>query len=84
MSETWIGHNLPPIRRDGAEYFLLGHADGLFLVLNQCPHRGGPLKFGFLNAEDQIVCPWHKGGFPVADLIARASTIRLLEPEAGS
>lgn len=84
MSATWIGHDLPPIRRAGREYFLLGHAQGLFLVLNQCPHRGGPLKFGQINAQDQIVCPLHGGAFPVADLIQRPSTILLLYPEPGS
>ena len=84
MTGTWIGRDLPPIRRDGGEYFLLGHAEGLYLVLNQCPHRGGPLKFGFVNSEDQIVCPLHKGVFAVTDLIQRPSTIRLLEPEPES
>ena len=84
MSGTWVGHDLPPIRLRGCEYFLLRHAEGLFLVLNQCPHRGGPLKFGFVNAEDQIVCPLHKGAFPVAELIERPSTIRLMESEASS
>ena len=35
--------------------------DQLYLVANRCPHRGGPLKFGFINADDrgQLVCPLH-------------------------
>lgn len=84
MSGTWIGRDLPPIRRQGHDYFLVSNDQGLFLVRNQCPHRGGPLKFGFVNAEDQIVCPLHKGAFPVAELIQRPSTIRLMESEANS
>ncbi len=81
MSGTWIGRDLPPIRRGGREYFLLGHRGELYLVVNQCPHRGGPLKFGFVNDAGQIVCPLHKGAFAVDTLIAQRSTIRLLEAE---
>ena len=79
MSATWIGKDLPPIRRGEREYFLLGREDGLYLVLNQCPHRGGPLKFGFVNAAEQIVCPLHGGTFAISQLIALPSTIRLRE-----
>lgn len=79
---SWIGKDLPPIRRNGAEYFLLSHNDALYLVANRCPHRGGPLKFGFINADDEIVCPLHQGAFPIDKLIAQPSTIRLDEREA--
>ena len=78
---SWIGSDLPPIYRDGREYFLLCHRDALYLVANPCPHRGGPLKFGFVNAQDQLVCPLHQGAFSVSGLIAQASTLRLLEQE---
>lgn len=78
---SWIGTDLPPIVREGTEYFLLSHDDVLYLVANRCPHRGGPLKFGFVNAADEIVCPLHQGAFPIASLIAQASTIRLDERE---
>ena len=81
MSVTWIGKDLPSIRRNGREYFLLGRDDALYLVLNQCPHRGGPLKFGFVNDDDELVCPLHGGAFSVAALIARPTTLRLVEQE---
>ena len=76
---SWIGTDLPPIVRDGAEYFLLGHDGTLYLVANRCPHRGGPLKFGFINDHGEIVCPLHEGAFPIATLIAQPTTIRLIE-----
>ena len=79
---SWMGKDLPPIVRDGVDYFLLIHDDGLYLVANRCPHRGGSLKFGFINAEDEIVCPLHQGAFPIARLIAQPSTIRLTESQA--
>jgi nitrite reductase/ring-hydroxylating ferredoxin subunit len=76
---SWIGKDLPAVFRDGEEYFLLAHEDALYLVQNRCPHRGGPLKFGFVNARDELVCPLHGGTFAVSRLIALASTLRLEE-----
>jgi len=78
---SWIGRDLPPIFRDGREYFLVGTGTGLFLVENRCPHRGGSLKFGFVDAEDRIVCPLHNGAFPIAALLARSTTIKLTEEQ---
>jgi nitrite reductase (NADH) small subunit len=83
-SHSWIGSDLPPIMRDGTEYFVLSHHDVLYLIANSCPHRGGPLKFGFINAQDEIVCPLHRGAFSIAKLLAQPSTIQLDEREAAS
>jgi nitrite reductase/ring-hydroxylating ferredoxin subunit len=74
---SWIGRDLPPIWRDGAEYFLLSHKGELYLVRNACPHRGGPLKFGYVNAADELVCPMHHNAFSIERLIAQASTLKL-------
>jgi len=82
MTASWIGSDLPPIWRDGREYFLLGHGEALYLVANRCPHRGGPLKFGFINADGELVCPLHRGAFAIDRLIARPTTIRLQERPA--
>jgi nitrite reductase/ring-hydroxylating ferredoxin subunit len=81
---TWIASDLPPIIRDGTEYFLLVHDDALYLVDSRCPHRGGMLKYGFVNGRNEIVCPLHRGAFPIASLLARPSTIRLREDQAVS
>ena len=74
---VWIGHDLPPIWRDGEEYFLLSAGGELYLVPNRCPHRGGPLKFGRLNAEGELVCPMHHNAFSIESLIANPATLRL-------
>jgi nitrite reductase/ring-hydroxylating ferredoxin subunit len=74
---VWIGHDLPPIRRDGVEYFLLSADGELYLVPNVCPHRGGPLKFGTLNAAGELVCPMHHNAFSIQSLIANPATLRL-------
>ncbi|CAN5208081.1 hypothetical protein BH10PSE1_BH10PSE1_23530 [soil metagenome] len=78
-SSSWIGRDLPPIVRDGREYFLVGSGGELFLVENRCPHRGGALKFGFVDAQERIVCPLHKGAFPIASLLAQPTTLKLTE-----
>lgn len=79
---VWIGRDLPPIRRAGREYFLLGVEDRLYLVLNECPHRGGPLKFGHVDDQDRVVCPMHHNAVPVETLLAWPSTIALTEARA--
>jgi nitrite reductase (NADH) small subunit len=77
VSEVWIGHDLPPIRRNGEDYFLLSVDGELYLVPNRCPHRGGPLKFGTLNAAGELVCPMHRNAFSIESLIANPATLRL-------
>lgn len=76
---VWIGRDLPPIRRNGQDYFLVSMDDELYLVLNRCPHRGGPLKLGCLNASGELVCPWHHNAFSVERLTRLPTTIRLTE-----
>jgi nitrite reductase/ring-hydroxylating ferredoxin subunit len=74
---SWIGRDLPPIRRDGRDYFIVGHRGALYLIHNHCPHRGGALKFGYVDAQDRIVCPLHHNAIPIDSLIARPTTLRL-------
>ena len=76
-ASTWIGRDLPPFTRGGFEYFLLSHNDELYLIHNHCPHRSGPLKFGYVNEHCEIVCPMHGNAFSVEMLIARKTTLRL-------
>ncbi len=39
---------------------------GQFCALdNQCPHRGGPLSEGMIEAG-KVVCPWHAWAFDPA------------------
>ena len=79
MSEAWIGRDLPPIWRDGVEYFVVSLRDELYLVPNRCPHRGGPLKFGRLSAAGELVCPMHGNAFPIETLLKGPLVRRLNE-----
>ena len=83
QGEIWIGRDLPPIIRDGVEYFLISVGDALFLAPNACPHRGGPLKFGRLNDAGALVCPMHGNAFSIESLIEDPRTLRLIERPVG-
>lgn len=76
-ARVWIGQGLPPIWRDGQEYFLLGVDEQLYLVRNACPHRGAPLKFGRVDDGNRIICPMHYNAFPVETLLSQPTTLRL-------
>ena len=71
---SWIGKDLPSIRRNGEEFFLLGFQDKTYLIRNACPHRGGPLKFGWVNHHEEVVCPMHYNTFSFHGLIRQPST----------
>ncbi len=75
---SWIGQDLPPLVRSGLEYFP-AFASG-YLVPNTCPHPGGPLKFGYINEKEPIVCPMHHNAYSIERLIARDSTLNLCGP----
>lgn len=49
----------------GAYEVAIFNVDGEFYALeNSCPHQGGPLADGWLEAE-VIICPWHGWCFDV-------------------
>jgi nitrite reductase/ring-hydroxylating ferredoxin subunit len=84
MSEVWIGRDLPAIWRDGVEYFVVSRNEELYLVPNRCPHRGGPLKFGYLNERNELVCPMHGSAFSIETLLSGPDVRRLREVLAAS
>jgi nitrite reductase/ring-hydroxylating ferredoxin subunit len=44
----------------------LFNVNGTFYALdNECPHRGGPLAEGEIEAN-HVVCPWHAASFDLA------------------
>ena len=42
------------------------HQGRIFVVDGTCPHQGGPLAEGYLDAEGVVTCPWHAWQFNVA------------------
>ncbi|MFY2557165.1 Rieske 2Fe-2S domain-containing protein [Corallococcus terminator] len=58
------------LEADGNRYFLLSQ-DGRapLLVRDECPHRGGPLHLGRLDAAAEAIhCPWHCQRIPLRHL----------------
>lgn len=53
LGKKVAGRHLCLLRYDGRWYALA----------NRCPHAGGPLAGGFVNAQGQVVCPWHRMAF---------------------
>ena len=37
----------------------------LYALDNTCPHQGGPLGEGYLEADGTVSCPWHGWTFDV-------------------
>lgn len=38
---------------------LFNHAGTIYAIDNTCPHQGGPLGEGYLEADGIVSCPWH-------------------------
>jgi 3-phenylpropionate/trans-cinnamate dioxygenase ferredoxin subunit len=54
---------LAMVKVEGHVICLARRGEELFAVRNRCPHAGGPLHQGWLDAEGQLVCPWHRFKF---------------------
>ena len=48
-----------------------GADDGVFALLDRCPHKGGPLSPGIMFGES-VACPLHNWTIGLADGCARA------------
>ena len=52
---------------NGTVLCLARNGGKLYAIRNRCPHAGGPLHQGKMDAEGNIECPWHKFRFCVKD-----------------
>ncbi|HHP7242243.1 MAG TPA: Rieske 2Fe-2S domain-containing protein [Cyclobacteriaceae bacterium] len=41
------------------KFCMMKYEDGYVVFPDSCPHQGASLSSGFLNNQDEIVCPWH-------------------------
>jgi len=47
---------------------LVRHADCVYAVADQCPHRGAPFsELGLVDDAGNLVCGWHYWAFRLAD-----------------
>ncbi len=63
ISDLKPGEN-KAVNVNGTEVALFNVDGEFFATTNTCPHRGGPLGEGFLEA-DVVTCPWHGWRFNV-------------------
>lgn len=58
---------------EGNRFFLTRVEQKTYLILDKCPHRGGPLSLGTLcEKTGGIQCPWHDNVIKVSALIKRS------------
>ena len=59
-------------RQQGAAVAIFRNAsDGVFALLDRCPHKGGPLSQGIVLG-DSVACPLHNQTIGLSDGCARA------------
>ncbi|ADO74273.1 Rieske 2Fe-2S domain-containing protein [Stigmatella aurantiaca] len=66
-------------------YFLFrSDAQGLLLLKDACPHRGGPLHLGAWETHPaaKLRCPWHGNAIPLRPLERAACPMVLREGQA--
>ena len=69
----------------GHHRICLAHSnEGFFAVKNECPHAGASLATGFINTDNEIICPWHAYRFNLnngeeADDYCPSITVHLIE-----
>jgi nitrite reductase/ring-hydroxylating ferredoxin subunit len=74
-NKTWIriadspkeipfkSNGLAEVEADGKKICLGQTAEGIFAVAQKCPHAGGFLADGFLDANGNLTCPIHRYKF---------------------
>jgi len=53
------------MRVGGRLVCMANHKGKLFAIENNCPHAGGHLSYGKMNAEGEVACPLHRFCFDV-------------------
>jgi hypothetical protein len=65
---TWPEQNMVMVGDD--QYFAVVRDGVVHLIASRCPHRGGPLHLGDMEAG-RLRCPWHGNSFRVQRLCVR-------------
>ena len=51
------------VRLLGREVCLIYHKENLFACTAKCPHAGGKISEGFVDANSNVICPLHQYRF---------------------
>ena len=60
-------NNLLVTEANGKKITLAKSNNGLFACAHKCPHEGGIMGDGFIDATGNIVCPLHRYKFSLAN-----------------
>ena len=63
LKDSFNEKGLMSIKAGGQNICILENSKGIFAVNAKCPHAGGPLSEGYIDANGHIVCPWHRYKF---------------------
>jgi 3-phenylpropionate/trans-cinnamate dioxygenase ferredoxin subunit len=56
-------NNLASVMVNGKHICFAMHQDALFAFTDKCPHAGGKLSSGYVDAMGNVVCPLHRYKF---------------------
>ncbi len=60
---TFAPNNMTAVEVNGKKLTLIKHHNRLFACTHKCPHAGGVLAEGYIDAMGNIVCPLHRYKF---------------------
>lgn len=63
----WTDNKLCEIEVKGKTICIAQHKEEVFACAHKCPHAGGHMADGFLDALGNIVCPLHRYKFSVSN-----------------
>lgn len=55
--------NMMEVKVAGRDICVIHHKESLYACTAKCPHAGGQLSKGFVDANGNIVCPLHRYRF---------------------
>lgn len=56
-------NGITQLSADGKKICIANYNNALFAFAHKCPHAGGQLEIGFIDATGNIVCPLHRYKF---------------------
>lgn len=60
-------NNMTVVTAGGKKITLISHEGSWHACAHSCPHAGGKLAEGFIDAQGNIVCPLHRYRFSIAN-----------------
>ncbi|RFM29977.1 Rieske (2Fe-2S) protein [Deminuibacter soli] len=60
---AWQSNDMAIVEAGGKTMTLVQHGETLYAVAYKCPHAGGIMADGFIDATGNVVCPLHRYKF---------------------